>query len=113
MQAGRFRVCKWTVHALLFWMVAAATEATCSSVSRAFDNPSCVFFPPVAVAEATAAKETGRGARHSIGNRTFLFQNVVEFLNVVFTWRDQRVLLTRDTQKIHGKIIQNTHNEWF
>ena len=71
------------------------------------------FFPPVAVAEATAAKETGRGARHSIGNRTFLFQNVVEFLNVVFTWRDQRVLLTRDTQKIHGKIIQNTHNEWF
>ena len=56
-------------------------------------------FPHVVVTEATAANEAGRGARHSIRNRTFLFQNVVDFLDVVFTWRDRRVLLTCHTKE--------------
>ena len=99
MQAGRFRVWKLTVHALFFGMVAAATEATYSSVLRAFNNPFGVFFSSrCGCGSDDGQRDGGGGAWHSIGNRTFLFQNVVEFLDVVLTWGDRRVLLTRHTK---------------
>ena len=74
----------------------------------------CFFPPPLRLRKRRRLKRRRGvcGIQMETGHSYFLFLNAVEFPNVVFTWRDRRVLPKR-RMKVHCKIIQNSHNDSF